>query len=133
MAREQPQAWQPSHIPEQAPATVVAVPILSAVPQYVRGEEHVSTFIPPLPHMPASLFAPQQHHHHEHHQEHNQPENHHHSDDTGHIYQPQPIVPAPSLTQLEQAPRAPSPEPVTFEAPQAEWDASRCVNTLRCE
>jgi hypothetical protein len=41
-------------------------------------------------------------------------------------------VPTPPLTQLEQAPRPPSPEPVTFEAPQAEWDALRCVNTLRC-
>ncbi|KAJ6119500.1 hypothetical protein N7523_003780 [Penicillium sp. IBT 18751x] len=69
-AHEQPQVWQPSQNPEQAPATAVAVPIPSAVPQY-------------------------------------------------------PIVPTPPLAQLEQSPRSPSPEPATFEAPQAEWDASR--------
>ncbi|KAJ5315245.1 hypothetical protein N7476_005552 [Penicillium atrosanguineum] len=135
VVHEQPQAWQPSHDPEQAPATAVAVPILSAVPQYVRGEEHVSTYIPPLPHMPASVFAPQQrheeqpqapqeqhqqeHHHQEHQQEHQQ------SDDAGHLYQPQPIAPTPPLTQLEQPLRSSSPEPATFEAPKAEWDASR--------
>jgi hypothetical protein len=111
----------------------MTMPVLSAVPQYVRGEEHVSTFIPPLPHIPASVFeipqqseeaqpeAPQEHH---------QPENRN-TDDAGHIYQPQPIVPTPPLIQLSEPPRSPSPEPETFQAPKAEWDASRYVTFPR--
>ena len=135
MTREQTQPWQPSHNPEQAPATAVTMPVLSAVPQYVRGEEHVSTFIPPLPHIPASVFhAPQQSHEGQQEppqeQEHHEQEHHDQTHDTGHIHQPQPIAPTPPLTQLYQPPRSPSPQPPTFEAPKAEWDASRYVTEI---
>ncbi|KAJ5219097.1 uncharacterized protein N7498_001196 [Penicillium cinerascens] len=136
MTHEQTQPWQPSHNPDQGPATSRTMPVLSAVPQYVRGEEHVSTFIPPLPHIPASVFhALQQSHEgwqeppkeqeHPQEQEHHQQEHHDQTHDAGHIYQPQPSAPTPPLTQLYQPPRSPSPQPPTFEAPKAEWDASR--------
>ncbi|KAJ6187613.1 hypothetical protein N7519_002521 [Penicillium mononematosum] len=48
------------HREHSAPAVVrhAAVPVLSMVPQYVRGEEHISTFVSPLPPAPIT-FAPQ--------------------------------------------------------------------------
>lgn len=121
-----------AHGMEAAPV----VPILSAVPQYVRGEEHVSTYIPPLPHIPASVFAasgqsPNRQpealvEHHEHQPAHHQP-----TTSEPHIYQPQPILPTPPIAQLYQRPPSPEPvsdpEPPTFEAPRAEWDGARYV------
>ncbi|KAJ5915058.1 hypothetical protein N7454_011170 [Penicillium verhagenii] len=73
------------------------IPVLSAVPQYVRGEEQYSTFIPPVHYAPAPVI-------HEHH--------------VSHEARPEAV---------EHWHRAPSPEPeVThFQAPKAEWDASR--------
>ncbi|KAJ5586985.1 uncharacterized protein N7459_002750 [Penicillium hispanicum] len=101
-------------------ASAVKVPVLSAVPQYVRGEEHVSTFIPPLPYAPA-FIAPENQQSYEAQQEmqHNQTPDLHGSQTD----QPQAEVAAPPPA-AEPHHRAPSPEP-TFQAPQAEWDASR--------
>lgn len=100
----------------QHPESTTIVPILSAVPQYVRGEESVSTYIPPLPHIPASVFQVS----------HQVVERQREADHgESHIYQPQPVAPAPTITQLDRRPPSPEPEPPTFEAPQAEWDASR--------
>lgn len=92
-----------------------AVPVISAVPQYVRGEEHVSTYVAPLPHITTTVshgFRQSLEHRAEarsDHHEHQQPGHHQPGHGGTHIYQPQPISP--------QAP--------AFEAPRAEWDASR--------
>lgn len=111
-----------------------AVPILSVVPQYVRGEEHVSTYIPPLPHIPESAFAfsqqissgqqeaPEHRDNGAHQPAHQRPVT-----SEPHIYQPQPIGPTSPVTQLYQRPPSPEPKPPTFEAPRAEWDAARYV------
>lgn len=137
------QSWQHNraehyhHPSEHGTESAPAVPILSAVPQYVRGEEHVSTYIPPLPHIPASVFAPparnsnrqpealvEQHHKH-------QPAHHQPTTSEPHIYQPQPVGPTSPIAQLYQRPPSPEPEPEpeppTFEAPRAEWDGARYV------
>lgn len=121
---------------EQHTGPAPAVPILSAVPQYVRGEEHVSAYIPPLPHIPASVFSvshqgsdrqpealPEHHEHHEHQPAHQPP-----MTSEPHIYQPQPVGPTSPIAQLYQRPPSPEPEPPTFEAPRAEWDAARYVS-----
>lgn len=88
-------------------------PVLSAVPQYVRGEEHVSTFVP-LQYVapePDTLSQPQ----------------HHQEQDHSHIpiHHPQPVPPPPPVQHWE---RPPSPQPPAFEPPKAEWDASRYVS-----
>lgn len=108
-----------------------AVPVLSAVPQYVRGEEHVSTYVAPPPHIGTTVVhgshqsLEHQAEAHSDHHEHHQPEHHQLGHGGTHIYQPQPISPRQSVAQIYQ--RAPSPEPQApaFEAPRAEWDASR--------
>ncbi|KAJ5278996.1 hypothetical protein N7478_004368 [Penicillium angulare] len=148
--QSQPDTWQPpsehneqSHHDHNAPQDkpyTTEVPVMSAVPQYVRGEEHVSTFIPPGPYAPPPAtyvhhpthgtqpeiqhHQPQQHHHHhEHHKEQHQQ---HQAPDhvEPHIYQPQPVAPPPAVEHWQRPP-SPEPEIPTFEAPQAEWDASR--------
>ncbi|CAI7598356.1 unnamed protein product [Penicillium glandicola] len=115
-----------------------SVPVLSMVPQYVRGEEHVSTFISPLPPAPIN-FAPRLNHetyetqiqmHAQTQTEtqtqtqvptHAQAQIHY---PNGHIYQPQPVAPIPPIIDY-QSPPSPVPEVSTFEAPKSEWDPSR--------
>ncbi|KAJ5410454.1 uncharacterized protein N7487_004813 [Penicillium crustosum] len=118
-----------------------AVPILSMVPQYVRGEEHVSTFIPPLPPAPIT-FAPQLSHETYETQVQTQAQTQsltptqtqlpvqtqtqtqiHYPD--GHIHQPQPLAPIHPPIIEYQSPPSPVPEVSTFEAPRSEWDPSR--------
>ncbi|KAJ5960279.1 uncharacterized protein N7479_007429 [Penicillium vulpinum] len=103
-----------------------AVPVLSMVPQYVRGEEHVSTFIPTMPPTPINFAAQVSH---EIHETQIQPQAQtqtqvqiHYPD--GHIHQPQPIAPIPPIIEY-QSPPSPVPEISTFEAPKSEWDPSR--------
>jgi hypothetical protein len=106
------------------------------VPQYVRGEEHVSTFVPPMPNTAPITFAPplvhetyetpQTHHQqsdgsiHVHEQQH-----HHQPSDDRHIYQPQPVTPIPAIIESYQPPRSPTPQDPIFEAPKSEWDPAR--------
>ncbi|KAJ6144434.1 hypothetical protein N7470_008329 [Penicillium chermesinum] len=85
-------------------------PVLSAVPQYVRGEEHVSTFVP-LQYVAPEPPTHQRSHYHQ---------SHGHSET--HLHQPQPLPPPPPVEHWE---RSRSPDPPAFEAPKAEWDASR--------
>ncbi|KAJ6102175.1 hypothetical protein N7486_004602 [Penicillium sp. IBT 16267x] len=115
-------------------------PVLSAVPQYVRGEEHYSTFIPPAPYAPAPVThvhhesheagpeAQQTQHDHDHHHQHpphHQQQHPQPSDQAGaHIHHPQPIAPSPVVEHWQRAP-SPEPEVPHFQAPKAEWDASR--------
>ncbi|KAJ5408634.1 hypothetical protein N7509_002517 [Penicillium cosmopolitanum] len=113
-------------------------PVLSIVPQYVRGEENVSTYVPPQSNPPAPIHhvepslesQPVHREHHEHHERHEQQEHHelheHHepSHDTSHIHHPQPIPPPP-VTEIFHRPPSPEPESPKFEAPKAEWDAER--------
>lgn len=104
----------------------VNVPIMSAVPQYVRGEEHVSTFIPPLPHGPVPISYGQHHHCagqpevQDESGNQQQPEH-----DTESHFQPQPVEVSPPVVEEYHRPPSPEPEIQTFEAPKAEWDASR--------
>ncbi|KAJ5938819.1 hypothetical protein N7466_001953 [Penicillium verhagenii] len=149
------------------------IPVLSAVPQYVRGEEQYSTFIPPVHYAPAPVIhehhvsheaQPEgqymhyghdnQHHHqqdqhhghhhlhqqqqhdhqhqqqqqqHDHQQQHPHHNHQHHqqSDQTeAHIHHPQPVAPPPAVEHWHRAP-SPEPEVTHFQAPKAEWDASR--------
>ncbi|CAG8888182.1 unnamed protein product [Penicillium egyptiacum] len=131
------------HHDHSAPAIVrhAALPVLSMVPQYVRGEEHVSTFISPLPPVPIT-FAPQVSHEAHETQIQTQAQTQtptqtkiqtplptqiqaqiHYPD--GHIHQPQPLVPIPPPIIEYQSPPSPVPEVSTFEAPKSEWDPSR--------
>jgi glycogenin glucosyltransferase len=110
------------------------MPILSMVPQYVRGEEHVSTFVPPMPNSAPIAFAPPLSHKiYETSQTHHQPpgeDSHIHQplcqqpSDGGRIYQPQPVTPLPAIESY-QPPRSPTPEAPIFEAPKSEWDPAR--------
>ncbi|KAJ5514248.1 Glycosyl transferase family 8 [Penicillium fimorum] len=118
------------HHEQPAPTHVqnAAVPVLSMVPQYVRGEEHVSTFIPPLPSAPIT-FTPQVSHETYGTQIQTQAQTQtqaqaqiHYPD--GHIHQPRPLVPIPPIIEY-QSPPSPVPEVSTFEAPKSEWDPSR--------
>ncbi|KAJ5774371.1 hypothetical protein N7457_009267 [Penicillium paradoxum] len=131
--------------PDSAKVHHAPAPILSMVPQYVRGEEHVSTFIPPLPPAPIA-FAPRVSHETYETQTQTQlqpqpqiqsqlqqqtqsetPTETYHSD--GYIHQPQPIAP---IIDYQPAP-SPTPEAPVFEAPKAEWDPAReppPVNTI---
>jgi glycogenin glucosyltransferase len=86
------------------------VPALSAVPQYVRGEEHVSAYIQPSYQMPHVEDAGQ----------HPEPDIIVHQDgsDVFHIHHEHPAEPT-------HTPASPEPDVKTFEPPKAEWDASR--------
>ncbi|KAJ0422407.1 hypothetical protein BJY00DRAFT_300251 [Aspergillus carlsbadensis] len=96
-------------------------PIVSAVPQYVRGEEHVRTYIQPQQHQqPAPHFVqplPEQEHtvapELVHHPDSGQPHAHHQQ------------APPGVETHHESTPQPPPEVEATFEAPKAEWDASR--------
>ena len=110
------------------------MPVLSMVPQYVRGEEHVSTYVPPMPNTAPITFAPPlSHETYEALQTHHQPPDesgyhqphHHQPSDGGHIYQPQPVTPIPPIIESYQPPRTPTPEAPIFEAPKSEWDPAR--------
>lgn len=103
---------------------IVQVPVLSAVPQYVRGEEHVSAYIQPhfdgapirshleqppttQVNIPIASSAPP---------------------DTAHseVYQ-QPEEPLPKVGEHPQHSHKPppSPEPQAFEPPRMQWDPAR--------
>ncbi|KAE8161053.1 putative capsule-associated protein CAP1 [Aspergillus tamarii] len=103
---------------------IVQVPVLSAVPQYVRGEEHVSAYIQPhfdgapirshleqppttQVNIPIASSAPP---------------------DTAHseVYQ-QPEEPLPEVGEHPQHSHKPppSPEPQAFEPPRMQWDPAR--------
>ncbi|CAP94436.1 glycogenin glucosyltransferase [Penicillium rubens] len=122
------------HQEHSAPTVVrhAAVPVLSMVPQYVRGEEHISTFVSPLPPAPITLALRVSHETYEtqiHAQTQMQSPNQtqaqtqiHYPD--GHIHQPQPLAPVPPVIEY-QSPPSPVPEVPTFEAPRSEWDPSR--------
>ncbi|KAL3461528.1 hypothetical protein BJX64DRAFT_277835 [Aspergillus heterothallicus] len=95
-------------------------PIISAVPQYVRGEEHVKTYVQPQEHQqPAPHFV--------------QPysaqtttvssEPIHHQD-LVHSHSPPQHVHTMGPYN-EPTPQPPPEEQTSFEAPKAEWDASR--------
>ncbi|KAJ5364136.1 uncharacterized protein N7496_009849 [Penicillium cataractarum] len=114
--------------------TPPVIPVLSAVPQYVRGEEHVSTYIAPVPNTQIPAFqvqrdqhihhqqpeAPPEYHSHQHHQQHAPPPS---SDPP--IHHPQPVAPPRSVNEPRQPSPPPEPEVPSFEAPRSEWDASR--------
>ncbi|KAL3495431.1 hypothetical protein BJX62DRAFT_222637 [Aspergillus germanicus] len=95
-------------------------PIVSAVPQYVRGEEHVRTYIQPQQYQqPAPHFV--------------QPlSEQRHTVASEPVHHPDPVQPhahqqAPPVVETHHQP-TPQPPPeveTTFEAPKAEWDASR--------
>lgn len=135
--------WQQPSSHQEAPhddyqkfqgSTATIIPILSAVPQYVRGEEHVSTYIAPLPNPQIPAFqiqrdiqrdqhshdlqqpeAPQEHQHHPPPPQTSGPPMHH----------PQPIAPPIPVNEPRQPSPPPKPEVPSFEIPKAEWDASR--------
>ncbi|KAJ5678921.1 hypothetical protein N7462_007165 [Penicillium macrosclerotiorum] len=112
--------------PPAATASYSEMPVLSAVPQYVRGEEHVSTYVPPVSYAPMPVFEaqppaslPEP------------PQEHHGPQSAGfesHIHEPKSAAPelSPKVTETYQPPPSePEPEIPSFEAPKAEWDASR--------
>ncbi|GAQ44369.1 glycosyl transferase family 8 protein [Aspergillus niger] len=112
---------------EQRAVESAQAPIISAVPRYVHGEEHVTAYIHPQsgetsfvahsepqsrahePSVPSHIQTPQpqsQYFQHEYHQQPTEPAN----------------------VSEEQPPAPPSPKPevqTTFEPPKAEWDASK--------
>lgn len=92
-------------------------PALSVVPQYVRGEEHVSAYIQPSHQIPSAQHT-------EHHWE---PDStvHHDGLNIFHLHHEHPAEPTPTPREEFQTPSAPQPEAETFEPPKAEWDASR--------
>ncbi|KAJ5818759.1 hypothetical protein N7474_004350 [Penicillium riverlandense] len=112
------------HHTDYSTGTVVSlpVPVLSVVPQYVRGEEHVSTYIPPLPHASAPIIS---HETQPSLEVQNQPAHTHHIPHEDGIQQPQPTRPVPPVDEPYQRPPSPTPASPIFEAPKAEWDASR--------
>ncbi|KAJ5294623.1 hypothetical protein PENANT_c006G10440 [Penicillium antarcticum] len=120
------QSYDTHHEHHAAPAEPAPVSMLSMVPQYVRGEEHVSTYIPPLPYTAPITFAPKLSHetHHEMPQAYQQPLD----EESHHIHQPQPVTPIPPISSMGepyQRPPSPTPEPPVFEAPTYEWDPAR--------
>ncbi|KAF7163945.1 hypothetical protein CNMCM5623_008606 [Aspergillus felis] len=112
------QAVQEEHHPIQSEAA----PVRSAVPQYVRGEEHVSAYVLPHSSQPAFTIQSEQPPH----QTTSAPSLSSEpsaANDVHHAHlepelvvedQEQPTVPSASLVEVE-----------TFEAPKAEWDAAR--------
>lgn len=115
----------PSTRPE-SPAPVA--PVLSAVPQYVRGEEHVSTYISPTPHAQAPVFQSEK-------VPTSQPshlgeplQNQRHSQAPApppSMHHPQPVSPVRQIQEPRPSSPLREPEVRSFEAPKAEWDASR--------
>ncbi|KAL6233437.1 hypothetical protein BDW75DRAFT_232013 [Aspergillus navahoensis] len=94
-------------------------PVISVVPQYVRGEEHVTAYIQQQPH--------EEHIHHfiqlPSVREPRTPTEPAHPSEEYYSHTPQP--PAPIKTQGTLSPQPPPQEEPRFEAPKAEWDASR--------
>ncbi|KAL4911241.1 hypothetical protein BDW74DRAFT_164799 [Aspergillus multicolor] len=93
--------------------------VISVVPQYVRGEEHIRAYV-----------QPQHHHRHTHHfvqpppvHQPSAPTEHAHQYEHHDIHTPQPQ--AHIETQRAPSPQPPPKEESIFEAPKAEWDASR--------
>ncbi|KAJ5748369.1 uncharacterized protein N7511_010065, partial [Penicillium nucicola] len=121
------QSYDASHEHHAAPGQPTPAPVLSMVPQYVRGEEHVSTYIPPLPYTAPITFAPKLSHEMTHHEI---PQVYQQQPDEGshQIHSPQPVTPIPPIASMGepyQRPPSPTPEPPTFEAPKYEWDPAR--------
>ncbi|PYI28748.1 nucleotide-diphospho-sugar transferase [Aspergillus indologenus CBS 114.80] len=97
----------------------VPPPFRSAVPQYVRGEEHVAAYIHPHSHQ--TTFAVQTEPTFQR-QEGSVPEASPRPwQDQAHHYQ----QPAEPLPESQHGPPSPKPKAQTFEPPKAEWDASR--------
>ncbi|KAL4974448.1 hypothetical protein BDW66DRAFT_167897 [Aspergillus desertorum] len=94
-------------------------PAISVVPQYVRGEEHVRAYIQQQPYQelaqpflqPPSIHEP------------TAPTEPAHPSEQYDSHTPQ--LPAPIGTQQASSPQSPPQEEPIFEAPKAEWDASR--------
>lgn len=114
----------PQRTPEPQPKVDrnVQAPFISAVPQYVRGEEHLSAYIQPQPHGAPSVTYFEQR-----------------SWDQQGTNEPTSCPPSSGITETqandqpeevilpEEEPwsgsSTPRPETSTFEAPKAEWDA----------
>ncbi|KAJ5625541.1 hypothetical protein N7510_001850 [Penicillium lagena] len=105
-------------VPIESPS----VPVLSVVPQYVRGEEHVSTYIPTLPHTSAPTVS---HETQTSHEVHTQPAHTHHIPHEHGTQQTQSTTSVPPVDEPHQRPPSPTPASPIFEAPKTEWDASR--------
>ncbi|OJJ39449.1 hypothetical protein ASPWEDRAFT_374537 [Aspergillus wentii DTO 134E9] len=101
-------------------------PVLSAVPQYVRGEEHITTYIQPIPHPPVTqaeqpIWGPEP----------NIPQNPTPPVDLGFQTQQHPAQPVSTPGVVEQCqesssfPNPPEPASPVFEPPTMDWDASR--------
>ncbi|KAE8351797.1 putative capsule-associated protein CAP1 [Aspergillus coremiiformis] len=99
----------------------VQVPILSAVPRYVRGEEHVSTYIQPhSDEAPVTFHAEQTSE-----VQTSMPTTSSAPPDAAHPQANQQLV-EPLLEASEQSHKPPpSPEAPTFEAPRSQWDPVR--------
>jgi hypothetical protein len=107
---------------EHHPIQSEAAPVRSAVPQYVRGEEHVSAYVLPHSSQPAFTIQSEQPAH----QATSAPPPPSEPSAANEVYhahlEPEPVV------EDQKQPPAPSAPPVeveTFEAPKAEWDAVR--------
>ncbi|GES60837.1 putative capsule-associated protein CAP1 [Aspergillus terreus] len=94
-------------------------PVLSVVPQYVRGEEHVATYVTQHPGTTTAAIPAQQHLETEIPQTSHAP-----SHPSGPQAYQAPTEPAPPSEPSHQ-PAPIQPEPPIFEAPKSEWDASR--------
>lgn len=99
------------------PAEHMQAPVFSVVPRYVRGEEHVSAYIEP-PHQTQSFHHTESAHHTEQHWEPRPGPDH--RDDSHHEQHAEPMP-----AEQHGMPAPPKHEARAFEAPQAEWDASR--------
>jgi glycogenin glucosyltransferase len=107
---------------ENHPIQSEAEPVRSAVPQYVRGEEHVSAYVLPHSsqpaftiqteqptHQPTSALPPP-----------SQPSG---ANEVHHVHlEPEPVDESQVQPPVQSAPPV---EVETFEAPKAEWDAAR--------
>lgn len=89
------------------------VPALSVVPRYVRGEEHVSTYIQPPTHQPQVVHHEEQHWEPEPRPDHQEV----------HVFHGDHVDSASAGEH--EAPGYPGQEAQAFEPPKAEWDASR--------
>ncbi|PWY95445.1 glycosyl transferase family 8 protein [Aspergillus sclerotioniger CBS 115572] len=121
-----PQPTEDVQRQEQHASESVQAPIISAVPRYVRGEEHVTAYI--HPHSGETSFVA-----------HIEPPLHAHeasvpstvstiSSESSYPQPHYPQHPAESIHSTEQPPAPPSPKPevrTSFEPPKAEWDASK--------
>ncbi|KAL2826855.1 nucleotide-diphospho-sugar transferase [Aspergillus cavernicola] len=99
----------------------VPEPVISVVPLYVRGEEHVRAYIPQQTH--------QEHISHFVHpsiiQESTVPSELVHQPEPSQVHVPQPQAPMVETQRPPSPPQSQPKEHTIFEAPQAEWDASR--------